>query len=806
MESLKFAARSLRGTPWFTLVAMLALALGIGANSAIFSVVNAIFLKPLPYVDSHEIVQISSSVPEQQLENVGMSKTRYEAVRARQDVFSQIAVWAGNGFTVTGPEGDPDQVQGMHVSQDFFPLLGIQPAQGRTFTADEDRPGGERVVILSDAFWKTRYGARPDLVGQAIMLDGNPYTVVGIMPPGISRFPMQQTQVWTTRPFEVPYLVPAQIENGGYYFNVLARLKPGVSLKQADEAVQVIAKAYGDANPTIGDAKAQIGVQRLIDFLVGDQRGTFGMLFAAVACVLLIATANVANLVLARYAGRRKQVAIRFALGAKRRHVMTQFVAENVLLALLGGGLGLALAAAALRVLRAFGEDLVPRANEIALDPQVLLFTLAVSLATGVVLGLIPAMQVAKPDLTGALKDSSRGTTEGRTQGRVRSGLMVAEVAVSFVLLIAASLLITSFVRVSNVSPGFEPEGVFAGFVAPPPTSYSEVPARVEFYRRLWQAAQAIPGAKSVALTDTPPLAGFGGPSVWAVVGRPIPPIGEQQHAQRHLATPNLFATIGVRVTRGRDFTEQDSPTSPPVAIINEAFAKQAFPGEDPIGKRIVSGMLQLEQEIVGVVADMHSQDLTTAPVPEMWYPLLQRPEGFTTVLVRTDGDAAAMTNSVRAALREVDPNIPLTNPTTMTQWVEQSMAERRLVMTMLAGFAGLALLLASLGVYSVMAYSVGQRRGEIGVRMAMGARPKDVQRMVVRHGLTLAALGVAIGIAGALVLTRTMQALLFEIGASDPATYVGITVLLAGVALLASWLPARRAARVDPLVALRDA
>src|SRR5688572_26237555 len=805
METVKFAFRSLRQTPWFALVAVLALALGIGANSAIFSIVNAIFLKPLPYANPEELVQLTSTDAEHDLENVGLSKGRYDAIMARQDVFSTVAVWAGNGFTLTGGNGDPEQLQGMQVSHEFFPLLGIQPALGRTFTPDEDRPGAERVAIISHALWENRFGARPDLVGDSITMDGNPYTVVGVMPRGISRFPLQQVQVWTPRPFEVPYLVPQQIESGGYYFNVLARLKPGVSVEQAQEAFNVISAAYAQENPKVGDAKAKPGVIPVLEFLVGNQAQTFGLLFAAVGCVLLIACANVANLVLARYATRRKQVAIRFALGAKRRHVIAQFVAENVLLALAGGAVGLLFAAAALKLVLALGDEFVPRAQGISLDPMVLLFTLGVSLATGLVLGLIPALQVSRPDLTDALKDSSRETTGGRSHGRIRGALMVAEVAVSFVLLIAASLLITSFMRVQNVSPGFDPSGTFVGFVAPPPTQYREPEQLANFYSRLWQRAAAIPGARSVALVDTPPLSGFGGPSVWAVVGKPIPPIGEQAHALRHLASPNFFRTIGVRVTRGRDFTEQDTPASPPVVIINEAFAKQAFPGEDPIGKRIVSGMLQREQEVVGVVADTHTQNLTTPPGPEMWYPILQRGEGFTGVLVRTDGDPAALAASVRAALADVDPMIPLTNATTMEAFVAQSMQDRRLTMTLLAGFAGLALVLASLGVYSIMAYSVGQRSGEIGIRMALGAKAQDVQRMVIRHGLTLTTLGVAIGIAGALVLTRMMNALLFGVGASDPVTYSAITALLASVALVACWMPARRAARVDPLVALRS-
>jgi putative ABC transport system permease protein len=583
-------------------------------------------------------------------------------------------------------------------------------------------------------------------------------------------------------------------------------VKPGVSLQQAQEAVAVIARGYAQAYPSNVDAKSSADVGWMLDTLIGDQGQTYGLLFAAVGCVLLIACANVANLVLARYSGRRKQIAIRFALGAKRRHVITELVAENLLLALLGGAAGLAFAAWSVSLVVRLGENFIPRAAEVSLDPGVLAFTLVVSLLTGFALGLIPALQVARPQLTEALKDTSRDTSGSRRQNRVRGALMVAEIAVSFVLLIAASLLINSFVRVQNVSPGFNPDGVFVGLVQVPQSQYPDrSEALVNFYKRLWEGLASVPGAKSVALGDTPPLSGFGGPAPFAAVGQPIPPMGEQPVALRHLISPNFFNVLGIPVTRGRDFNERDTPTSTPVVIINETMSKQLFGDEDPLGRHIVSGMLQFDQEIVGVVADTHTQNLTQPPTVEMWYPALQRPEAFTTVLVRTDGDPAALAGSVRAVLKTVDAGIPLTNPTTMAQFVDQSMADRRLTMALLAVFAALALVLASLGVYSVMAYSVGQRSGEIGVRMAMGARPADVKTMVVRQGLTLTAVGVAIGVAAALVLTRLMNALLFGVGASDPLTYLGIATLLAMVAVAACWMPARRAAQVDPLVALRN-
>ncbi len=803
METIGLALRSLLKAPGFTAVAVLALALGIGANSVIFSIVNAIFLRPLPYANPQELVQLTSTLAERNLDRVGFSWPRMQAVRERQTVFSQIAVSAQTGFTITG-EGDPEQVQGMQVSHEFFPVLGVQPALGRAFLPEEDRAGGEPVAVLSHGLWERRFGARADIIGKPILLDGNPHTIIGVMPQSLSRFPMDDVAVWTARPDAVTYLVREQIDSGGFFFNVLGRLKPGVTLEAARAQVASIASAYAQAYPTNVDAPSSADVDFVLEGLIGDQRLTYGLLFAAVACVLLIACANVANLVLARHAGRRKQVAIRFALGARRRDVIAGFVVENVLLAVAGGAVGLALAAGCLQFVVRIGADFIPRVDEVALDPLVVAFTLGLSLLTGVALGLVPAVQVARGPLTEPLMDSSRGTTGGRGQARVRSGLLVAEVAVSFVLLIVASLLINSFVRVRNVAPGFVPEGVFAGFVQVPATQYPErSEALVAFYRNLLRELEAMPGAGSVALNDSPPLAGAG-PSPYAVVGSAIPPLAQQPLALRHIVSPNAFGVLGVPILRGRDFGPGDSPTSTPVVIINETMARQAFPDRDPIGQRIVSGMLQLTQEVVGVVADTHTQDLTTAPTAEMYYPILQRPENGVAVLVRTQGDPAALAGSVRAALKAVDPGIPLAQAATMAQFVEQSMADRRLTMAMLAAFAGLALALASLGVYSVMAYTVGQRSGEIGVRMALGARGGDVRSMVVRHGLALTGLGVAIGVAVALVLTRLISTLLFGVGAGDPLTYLGISALLAVVAVAACWLPAQRAARVDPMVALR--
>ena len=804
MDNLRFALRSLFKTPGFTLVAVVALALGIGASSAIFSIINALFLRPLPYTEPERIVQLTSSVPEQNLNQAGFSWPRLQAVREQKAIFSDIAASVQTAYIVTSAE-DPAQVQGLMVTHNFFDFLGAAPVHGRSFLAEEDKPGGAPVVMLSHGYWQQHYGGSPDAVGKSITMDGRPHTIVGVLPESLSRFPLNNVELWTPRPYEVAFLTQQQIDNGGFFFNVVARLAPGVGIEQAREAVKATAAAYAKENSANVDAKSQANVGFLLDDLVGNQRETYGMLFAAVGCVLLIACANVANLLLARFSRRKKEIGIRFALGAKRKDVVAQFLTESVLLSVAGGLVGLGFAALTLKLVMHFGNDFIPRADEISLDPMVLLFTLGVSLVSGIALGLVPALQASMNVVNDALKDSSRDSTGDGRRNRFRSGLLIGEVAVSFVLLVATSLLISSFVRIQNVSPGFNPEGIFTGFIVAPPAQY---PPRTEgtanFYARLYERLAAIPGAKSVALSDNPPLSGNNGQSPYAVIGRALPPLGDRPLAVRHLVSPNRFALLDIPVKLGRDFNERDTPTSPPVIIINEAMAKQLFPGEDPLGRRLVTGMAQMEAEVVGVVADTQTVDLVTEPVPEMYYPVLQRPENFTGILIKSDVDPTTIAAGVRAALKEVDPGIPLTNTGTMQEFVDQSVADRRLTLMLLVMFAGLALVLASLGVYSVMAYSVARRSGEIGIRMALGARPADVQKMVISQGMVLAAAGIAIGIAAALAVTRLMNALLFEVRASDPTLYIGITLLLALVAVAACWLPSRRAARLDPMLALR--
>ena len=803
MKTLRYAFRSLRKTPGFTAVAVVALALGIGANTAIFSLVEAIFLQPLPYEQPERLVQVGSAAPDQGIDQAGLSWPRLEVLRERQRVFGDIAVSIFNGYTVTGL-GDPEQAQALMVSANFFPLLGVRPALGRTFTGEEDRPGGPPVVILSNAFWRSRFGGQPDAVGKTVTLDGRPHTIVGVLPASVASFPLAQTQLFTARPFEAPFLNRTQIDDGGYFFNVIGRLRPGVELERVRAEMAVIEKTYAQTHASNVDAKSTVTADLLLENLVGDQRGTYATLFGAVAAVLLIACANVANLVLARFSKRRKELGIRVSLGARRSHIVAQLLSESLLLALAGAALGLVFAWASLRFVARVGANQIPRAEGIGLDGTVLAFTLGVALVTGLALGLLTALSTPTRNLAATVGDSSRGSTADRVRNRFHAVLLVTEIAASFVLLVATGLLVRSFLEIRDVEPGFRSDGTFVGFLAIPAERYPwREEVTVNFYSRLYHRLQEIPGAKQVALSDNPPLSGNNGQSPYAVIGRPLPPAPERPLAIRNLISPGRFALLGIPILAGRDFNEHDGPSSQQVIIINETMAKQLFPNESPLGRTLVTGMMGLEAEIVGVVADTRTAGLAADPGPEMFYPVLQRPEQFTGILIRTDGDPAALTRSVRAAVADVDPSVALVNPGTMQQIVDQSMADRKLTMNLLIAFAVLALVLASLGVYSVMAYSVAQRNAEIGVRMALGASARTVQRMVLTRGMTLAAFGLAIGLVAALALTRLMTTLLFDVGARDPLVYLSIGALLCAVAALASWLPSRRAARVDPIRAL---
>jgi predicted permease len=600
----------------------------------------------------------------------------------------------------------------------------------------------------------------------------------------------------------VPYLVPAQLDNGGFFFQAIARLRPGVSLSQARDAMNVIAAGYRQAHPANVDAPSQIEIVPLLEDAVGAQRQSYLLLFGAVGCVLLIACANIANLLLARFAGRRREIAARFALGGRRSDIVRQLVTESMLIAVLGGVVGVLMAQWALDLLVGFGADLIPRVLEIRIDPLALGFSLLVTLVTGLAIGLLPAWQASGVNVLEALKEAGRGSVG--SGHRLRSGLLVAEVALSLVLLIAAGLLLTSFSRLQRVQPGFDPEGVFTAQLVLPQQRYSPEKL-VAFYEQLYRRLATLPGSTSAALTDRVPLTGGQSPAPVAVMGRSLPPMSERPQANRHLVSPTYFSTLRIPIRAGRDFDERDSARVPHVVIVNETFARRHFPGENPIGRTLITGMAELPSQIVGVVADVRSTTLNAPPEADYFLPALQRPETFTNILVRTNVSPAAMAPVVREALRAVDPDLPLLDPEALTTRIAETVANRKLALMLLGGFAALALLLASLGVYSVMAHLVAFRTSEIGLRMALGAPPAAVMRMVLGHGRRLTLIGIALGIAGALAVSRLMQQTLFEVGSADPFVYVAVSVVLLAVAECASWFPARRATRIDPLIALRS-
>jgi putative ABC transport system permease protein len=798
--TLRHAFRQLIKSPGFTATAVIGLALGIGANVALFSVVNSVFLRPLAYHEPDRLVRLSSTKTSQNLVRVGFSYPRFLEVQQRQDVFSDIALSTFNAFTLTG-RGDPEQVIGLQASAAMLPALGLQPQLGRNFAASEDSPGGEAVVLLSQRFSQRLFAGQQSPLGQLITLDGRPYTIIGVLPEAATSFPFNPAQVWVPRPAEVSFLVPSQLNGGGFFFQLIARLRPGVSLDRAREAMNVIAAGYRQTSATNVDAPSEIEVVPLLEDAVGQQRQSYLMLFGAVGCVLLIACANIANLLLARFAARRREIAARFALGATRRDVVGQLVTESMLIAVIGGAFGLLLASAALRIIVSSGADLIPRAVDIGLDPTALIFTIAVTLVTGLAIGLLPALQASAVNVIETLKEASRGSTG--TGQRLRSTLLVAEVSLSVVLLVGAGLLLVSFARLQHVEPGFKPDGIFTAQIVLPAQRYDR-DKRVAFFENFYQRLKTMPGVTSAALSDSVPLSGGLSPAPVAVQGTSMPPLAERQQANRHLISPKYFQTLGIPIRAGRDFDERDSSRVPHVVIVNETFARRWLPGVDPIGKTLVTGMAQLPSQVVGVVADVRGTTLSTPPEADYFLPALQRPETFTNVLVRTIGTPVAIAPLVRDALRAVDPDLPLLRPQELATVIAQTVADRRLALVLLASFAALALLLASLGVYSVMAHLVTFRTSEIGIRMALGATPGTVMRMVLGHSSRLTLVGIVVGVAGGFAVSRLMQQALFEVNPANPLFYLAVSGTLLLVALCASWFPARRATRIDPVRALR--
>ena len=802
MQDIRYALRLLRKSPAFTGIAVLTLALGIGANTAIFSVVNGVLLRPLPFRDPSRLVLIAerSSFPV-----ISTSYENYLDWRDQSHSFESMEAVRGGAITLTGA-GEPERLNVQMTTAGLFPMLGISAQLGRTFLAEEDRAGGTPVVLLSYGLWQRRFGASKAVIGKPINLDSQPYTVVGVLPPGFQI--LQPADVF------VPFMPWAKTlpDDRNWHPGIipLARLKSGVTREQARAEMIGITKRLEQQYPdyNTGTGADVVGLQ---DQIVQNSRPALLLLLGAVSFVLLISCVNVANLLLARAASRGREVAIRTALGAGRGRVIRQLLTESVLLSLAGGALGVLFAWASLGPLLRIAAGSVPQGVSIGLDPWVLAFTAGVSLLTGLLFGIFPALRTANLDLRETLNEGSRGSTAGPGQHRLRGALVAMEIALALLLLVGSGLLLRSFARMQEVPPGFLPDHLLVADIPLSQTAYAKPENRYEFFDRLVESARTLPGVRSAAAASFLPVSGGGSIIHFNITGHPPKSPHEFVAAGYRTITPKYLETLGVPLMKGRLFTQADNEKAPPVVIINSTMVRDFFPNENPLGKHLQLGALPDQQvpvmEIVGVVGDVRP-GLGIDPQSEMYLPFRQAdlvlPVFQLSVVMRTAGDPSLQTAALRSALAEIDPNQPLVNVRTMEQNMAATVAQPRFRAWLIGIFAALALVLAAVGVYGVMSYTVTQRTSEIGVRVTMGAQPEDVFRIIVRECLWFALWGVGVGLLTALALTRLLRTFLFGISAYDPITYVSVSILLTLVAVAACYFPARRATRVDPLVALR--
>jgi putative ABC transport system permease protein len=793
-QDLRFGARMLLKKPGFTLIAILTLALGIGANTAIFSVVYAVLLRPLPFDEPERLVKVWETRYQLGRARNNVSPADFFDWRAQNKAFEYMAAYDVGDYNLTG-SGEPERLRVARVSPDLFPLLRLQPNLGRAFTQEEESNGKDLVVILSHGSWEQRFGKDPSIVGKTLTLSGFNYAIIGVMPADF-RFPDSKVELW------VPYApnTNERANRGGHYLEVLARLKPGVTVEQARVEMASIASALEKQYQV--NTGHGTNVFSFYEETVGDVRRALLVLLAAVGFVLLIACANMANLLLARGAARQREIAIRTAMGASRLRVMRQLLTESLLLSLAGGFFGLLLALWGIDLLLSINPDKIPRAKEIGLDYLVLSFAFGISLITGVVFGLAPALQISKSDLNESLKESGRWTAGSLRGNRIRSIFVVSEVALSLVLLIGAGLMIKSFIRLSQIDLGFKPDNLLAVTVSLSGSKYREGQPRVSFFQQVRNNIAALPGVQSVSTVTGLPLARGFGSRYFGIEGRPPQPPGQGYNANINVISPNYFRTMGIQFVRGRDFAERDVAGQPQVIIINEELARRFFPDEDPLDKRI--GLGNSFWTIIGIAGNVRNQGIEKEPRAEMFLPHGQTSQNFSTIVVRANDDPLKLASAVRSVVKSLDKDQPLYDIKTVEQGISDSLVSQRFNMILMVTFAAVALILAGVGLYGVMAYSVAQRTHEIGIRMALGARRPDVMKMVVGQGMTLVGAGLGIGLVAALGLMQLVETLLFGVKVTDPMTYMTVSLLLVVVALLACWIPARRATKVDPMIALR--
>lgn len=795
LNDLRYAFRMMFKHRVFTCVAVLALGLGIGANTAIFSVINAVVLRPLPYGNPEQLVTILHEGANP------VAPANYFDLAAQSKSFAAIAAaqwWEPN---LTGRD-QPEHLRGLQLTAQMFQVLSVSPVLGRTFNAEEDQPGRERVVVLSHRLWQRRFGGDAGVVGQQVTFDGESYTIIGVMPADFQFAPFWATRAELWSPLN---LTARANDRGGQSLRVFAHLKPDVTRAMAQAEVATIFRRLEQEHPEPNKGLT-IAVEPLHEQVVGKTRPALMILLGAVSFVLLIACANVANLMLARATSRQKEIALRTALGASSARIARQLLTESVVIALIGGVFGLLLSIAGMRALLALGPDSLPRLQTIGLDLPTLGVTFGLSVITGLLFGLAPVLQTRKWNWRESLKDSTRGSSAGRSRVNARRLLVVSEVALALMLLVGGGLMVRSFARLRAVDPGFTPDNLLTMTISLAGSAYSTAPKRVAFFNELLQRVDSVPGVQSASAINHLPLGG----DVWTisflVEGRPAPAPGEKQGAVYRIVRPDYFRTMGATLLKGRDFTAHDNDTSPPVVIINEPFAKRIWPNEDPLGKRIRVSQDETEsREIVGVVKALKQDKWTAEPNLEMYLPHLQAaaPRGLTLV-VRSSGDPVALVGAIENQVWSIDKNLPVSEIRTMQEVIAGSIEQHRFNLFLLGLFAFVALSLALVGIYGVMSESVNARTHEIGIRMALGARAADVLRMVVGQGMALAAIGIGIGLFGAFWLTRFMATLLYEVSPTDSVTFLLIPLVVALVVLCACLIPARRATKVDPLVALR--
>lgn len=810
LQDLRFGARMLLKQPGFTLIAVLTLALGIGMNTAIFSVINSLLLKPIPFPEAERIALVWESQVNNPKDRNIASAPNYWDWQRQNDVFEKIAIFdsAGKGYNLAGG-GEPERVSGVRVSADFFAVLGVKPRLGRTFTPEEEQPGKHQVVVLSDSLWRSRYNSDPNIIGKTVKVESEDHTVIGVMPPDF------EFQLYSpTRQLFVPVAyTKGDQERGSHSFLCLARLKSGVTMEQARARMNIIGRGLAEQYPQDNAGKTAV-IDPIIGFGTEDQQKTLLTLLAVAGFVLLIACVNVANLLMARGAARQREFAIRTALGASRLRTMRQLLTESLLLAFAGGVTGILVAVwSSSLLLKVLPRNLsavpfrsISQASGLSLDYQVLAFTWGITCLTGIIFGLAPALIFSKPNINESLQEGSRGTTGG--SARLRQGLVILEVALALVILTGAGLMIQSMARLLNVAPGFDPHNLLTfGMSLPQENTFYGPPGHPQFAGNLQEYVGGISGVISVSAVSQLPIGGGRAGRSFVIEGKPDPGTENQPGASYTIICPNYFQTMGIKLVSGREFTEKDALNAPNVVVINETLAKRYWPDEDPLGRRIKIGRFNSDGPwltVVGVIPDVKQYGLDQQTRPEFFRPYNQAAWPVMTVVVRTAYNPVTFINPIKQALSKFEPDRAPSGMRTMDEIIYDSVGSRRFPMMLLIAFSLVALMLAAVGISGVVAFSVTQRTREIGIRMALGANKGDVIRLVLNRNMAAALIGVAVGLGGSLALTRFLAGLLFEVRPMDPIVLSAVAFILAGVAFIACYLPARRAMRVDPMIALR--